>query len=205
MLDFARCATAAHIERLVRVWRRVDRIDAAEDERRRHASRHLDTWVDVDGMLVVHGRLSREVGAVVQRALEAAADQLYHESEDKTEVSAGQRRADRLGLLAESALAGHLGLTVGRFPRHHRLRCGLDLRWSRSVPTWPPLASRSTRTRRPPTGTASSSTGSGPSTCSVNRCCATRAWTDVPAQTRTLHPPEPAVDGPDDQPICHSV
>ena len=108
LLDFARCATAAHVERLVHAWRRVDRIEAAEDERRRHASRHLDTWVDEDGMLVVRGRLSPEVGAVVQRALEAAADQLYHESEDKTEVSAGQRRADALGLLAESALAADL-------------------------------------------------------------------------------------------------
>ena len=108
LLDFAGCATAAHVERLVRAWRRVDRIDAAEDERRRHASRHLDTWVDEDGMLVVRGRLSPEVGAVVQRALEAAADRLYHESEDRTEVSASQRRADALGLVAESALATDL-------------------------------------------------------------------------------------------------
>ena len=52
-------------------------------------------------MLVVRGRLSPEVGAVVQRALEAAADRLYHESEDKTEVSASQRRADALGLAAD--------------------------------------------------------------------------------------------------------
>ena len=108
LLNFACCATAAHVERLVRAWRRVDRIDAAEDERRRHAGRHLDTWVDEDGMLVVRGRLSPEVGAVVQRALEAAADRLYHESEDKTEVGAGQRRADALGLLAESALMADL-------------------------------------------------------------------------------------------------
>ncbi len=108
LLDFARCATAAHVERLVRAWRRVDRIAEAEDDRRRHASRHLDTWVDEDGMLVVRGRLSPEVGAVVQRALEAASDRLYHDSEDKAEVSVGQRRADALGLLAESALAADL-------------------------------------------------------------------------------------------------
>ena len=30
LLDFARCATAAHVERLVRAWRRVDRIAEAE-------------------------------------------------------------------------------------------------------------------------------------------------------------------------------
>ena len=85
LLDFARCATAAHVERLVRAWRRVDRIAEAEDDRRRHASRHLDTWVDEDGMVVLRGRLSPEVGAVVQRALEAAVHRLYLEAADTTE------------------------------------------------------------------------------------------------------------------------
>ena len=108
LLDFARCATAAHVERLVRAWRHVDRIAAAEDDRRCHESRHLEVWVDDDGMLVVRGRLSPEVGAVVQRALEAASDRLYHDADDKAEVSVGQRRADALGLVAESALAGEL-------------------------------------------------------------------------------------------------
>ena len=108
LLDFARCATAAHVERLVRAWRRVDRIAAAEDDRRRHENRHLEVWVDDDGMLVVRGRLSPEVGAVVQRALEAASDRLYHDAEDKADVSVGQRRADALGLIAESALAADL-------------------------------------------------------------------------------------------------
>ena len=119
LLDFARCATAAHVERLVRAWRRVDRTAEAEDDRRRHASRHLDVWVDEDGMLVVRGRLSPEVGAVVQRALEAAGEQLYRESQDEvpgpaceqnptSSPTVGQRRADALGLIAESALTGHL-------------------------------------------------------------------------------------------------
>ena len=108
LLDFARGATAAHVERLVRAWRRVDRIAAAEDDRLRHASRHLEVWVDEDGMLVIRGRLSPKVGAVVQRTLEAASDRLYHDAEDKAEVSVGQRRADALGLVVESALAADL-------------------------------------------------------------------------------------------------
>jgi hypothetical protein len=74
LLEFARCATAAQVERLVLAWRRVDWAAAADDERRRHANRHLEMWVDEDGMLVVRGRLSPEVGAVVQRALEAAGE-----------------------------------------------------------------------------------------------------------------------------------
>jgi len=94
LLDFARSGTAAHVERLVRAWRRVDRIAAAEDDRRRHESRHLEVWVDEDGMLVVRGRLSPEVGAVVQRALEAASDRLYHEADDKAEDKPEEAKAE---------------------------------------------------------------------------------------------------------------
>ena len=113
LLDFARCATAAQVERLVRAWRRVDRVAEAADDRRRHESRHLETWVDDDGMVVIRGRLSPEVGAVVRCALEAAADRLHQEAkaaaEDTgVETSAGQRRADALGLVAEAALAADL-------------------------------------------------------------------------------------------------
>ncbi|HAK54803.1 MAG: DUF222 domain-containing protein [Vicinamibacterales bacterium] len=116
LLDFARCGTASHVERLVRGWRRVDRVAEATDDRRRHESRHLETWVDDDGMVVIRGRLSPETGAVVRAALEAAADRLYHdertaraaEEHQGANTSAGQRRADALGLVAESALAGDL-------------------------------------------------------------------------------------------------
>ncbi len=112
LLDFARCGTAAHVERLVRGWRRVDRVAEAKDTRRRHETRELRTWVDADGMVVIHGLLSPEVGAVVQRALEAASERLYKDTADTdpgaSETTAGQRRADALGLLAESALAADL-------------------------------------------------------------------------------------------------
>jgi hypothetical protein len=63
---------------------------------------------------VIRGRLTPELGAVVQRALEAASDRLFHESvadprDDATaEVTPAQRRVDALGLLAESALASDL-------------------------------------------------------------------------------------------------
>jgi hypothetical protein len=97
LLDFARCATAAHVERLVRAWRRVDRIEAAEDDRRRHAGRHLETWLDEDGMLVVRGRLSPELGAVVQRALEAASDRLFHEAEGANRTAVAEPSLDDQG------------------------------------------------------------------------------------------------------------
>ncbi len=74
LLDVALSGTAAHVEQVVRTWRRVDRAAEAAEDRRRHESRILQTWVDDDGMVVVRGRLTPEVGAVLRRALDAALD-----------------------------------------------------------------------------------------------------------------------------------
>jgi len=67
-------------------------------------------------MVVIRGRLTPEVGAVVQRALEAAAEQLFREGRAAStghamveEITPAQRRADALGLLAETALSAGLG------------------------------------------------------------------------------------------------
>ncbi len=110
LLDFALCAPASYVERLARAWRRVDRAIEAADDQRRQTRRHLNTWVDDDGMVVIRGRLSPEVGAVVRRALEAASDRLRTEvaAADAAETSTVQRQADALGLVAESALAADL-------------------------------------------------------------------------------------------------
>ena len=74
LLDVALAGTAAHVEQVVRTWRRVDRAAEQAEDRRRHESRTLHTWVDDDGTVVVRGRLTPEVGAVLRRALEAALD-----------------------------------------------------------------------------------------------------------------------------------
>jgi hypothetical protein len=112
LLDFARAGSAAHVERLVRAWRRVDRNEEMAQEERRHASRALTAFVDEDGMVVVRGRLSPEAGAALLRALDAAGEELYEKKRGEKgageEVSPEQRRADALGLVAESALAGGL-------------------------------------------------------------------------------------------------
>ncbi|HVR06585.1 MAG TPA: DUF222 domain-containing protein [Thermoanaerobaculia bacterium] len=120
LLRFARAGTAAHVERLVRGMRRVDRIAAGDDEKRRHAARYLRAYTDEDGMVVLTGRLAPEAGAALLRALDAGAEALYgprcgpppgaaqeHEAMAE-ETSAEQRRADALGLVAESALASGL-------------------------------------------------------------------------------------------------
>ena len=122
LLSFARAGTAAHVERLVRGMRRVDRIAAGDDEERRHAARHLRAYTDEDGMVVVTGRLAPEAGAALLRALDAGVEKLYGPrrgqpsgggapepaDESAGEVSVEQRRADALGLVAESALAAGL-------------------------------------------------------------------------------------------------
>ena len=59
LLDFARCGTATHVERLVRGRRRVDRVAEAKDTRRRHETRELRTWVGDDGMVISHRRSGR--------------------------------------------------------------------------------------------------------------------------------------------------
>lgn len=121
LLDLALAGTCTHVERVVRAWRRVDRVQAEQETEAKHLQRQLSTWVDDDGMVVVRGRLTPEVGAVVQRAIEAAADRLFRETahastgDAMTEaLTPAQRRADALGLLAESALAAHFdGGTAG--------------------------------------------------------------------------------------------
>jgi hypothetical protein len=77
LLELARTATAAQVERVVRAWRRVDRLEEAAEERSRHRSRSLTVHSDVDGMVIVRGRLDPEAGALLERALAAAAEALH--------------------------------------------------------------------------------------------------------------------------------
>ena len=121
LLDVALAGTEAHVEQIVRTWRRVDRAAEAAEDAQRHAARSLATWVDEDGMVVVRGRLTPEVGAAVRRALDAALDAERREAgsdgaagdaaddaADGMAPTLAQRRADALGVVAESALAGGL-------------------------------------------------------------------------------------------------
>ena len=126
LLDAAQSGTAAHVEQIVRGWRRVDRAAEQTNEQRRQDRRSLRTWVDEDGMVVVQGRLTPEVGAVLRRALEAACDMAQAQrdaaaeadlnseaadvaaAEEQLAPSYAQRQADAMGVVAESALTGGL-------------------------------------------------------------------------------------------------
>jgi hypothetical protein len=77
LLRVGRAGTAAHVERIVRGWRTVDRHAEAREAGHRHASRALRVSTDEEGMVRIRGRLAPEVGAVLLRALEAARDALH--------------------------------------------------------------------------------------------------------------------------------
>jgi len=122
LLAVGRAGTACHVERIVRGWRRVDRLAEAREMTRRHQSRALHVYQDEDGMVVIRGRLTPEAGAVLLQALAAARETLYQRArgtdaaESPQDVSAetpsmAQQQADALGLLAETAL--HHGLDPG--------------------------------------------------------------------------------------------
>jgi hypothetical protein len=116
LLAVGRAGTAAHVERIVRGWRWVDRRAEARETARRHASRALHVSQDDDGMVVLRGRLEPEVGALLVQALAAAREVLYLRARARDEAAAipegasaetpslAQQQADALALLAESAL-----------------------------------------------------------------------------------------------------
>ena len=139
LLEFARAGSAAKLEQMVRMWKKLSRDEELTAEEARHRSRAFSVFVDGDGMYVVKGRLEPEVGAVLMRAVEASSDALFRREEDAPDAlpaEAGprsertgprpvgtdprprtrdtrpdpkQRRADAVGLLAERALAVGFG------------------------------------------------------------------------------------------------
>jgi len=115
LLAVGRAGTASHVERIVRGWRRVDRQAEAREAARQHAGRALHVYQDEDGTMVLRGRLTPEMGALLLRALDAARETLYQRRRANEAVlpacdpvaeapSRAQQQADALALLAETAL-----------------------------------------------------------------------------------------------------
>ncbi len=111
LLDLARGATTAQLERMVRGFKLGSRQDEADREKERFESRTFSIFPDEEGMYEVKGKLTPEIGALLMRAVEAASDALYREKGPKSvsyETSfqdAAHRRADAVGLIAERAMA----------------------------------------------------------------------------------------------------
>ena len=150
--------------------RRCGLLGAAEqtEEQRRDANRSLRTWVDDDGMVVVRGRLTPEVGAVLRRALDAGCDAARRapEPDGGAEAAAAeaaarggeqptlaQRQADAIGVVAEAALAG--GLDKGTAGDRYQVVLHVDARAlaePRDVPAGTPAGNAVASEPRPPGG-----------------------------------------------------
>jgi hypothetical protein len=115
LLRVGRAGTAAHVARIVRGWRRVDRQAEAREAAAQHAGRYLNVYPDSDGTVRIKGRLTPEVGALLVTALAAARETLYQREwrreGDTDRPTMDQQEADALALLAETAL--HQGLDPG--------------------------------------------------------------------------------------------
>jgi hypothetical protein len=111
LLAVGRAGTAEHVERIVRGWRRVDRLAEARESAGQQKSRAVHVYPDQDGMVVIRGRLTPEVGALLLRALEAAREIVRDPRRVEDTPTFAQQQADALALLAETAL--HHGLDPG--------------------------------------------------------------------------------------------
>jgi 5-methylcytosine-specific restriction endonuclease McrA len=123
LLQIALHGTASHVETQVRLYRKTKRIEALEEENLRHGHRELSWYIDDDDYWVFKGRFTPEQGALLQKALEAAGDQLFAEQQHVPEEVSGevsdsvpldrttpepisQKRADELARVVEGFLAG---------------------------------------------------------------------------------------------------
>jgi hypothetical protein len=110
LLMIAEHGTAAHVERLVRAYRRCKEAEELSREARQHQSRAVTFRHDDDGSLVLTCRLPAEAGARVMKALDLATRELPAPPKP-SDVPGGTpwkfstRRADALNLVAESFLA----------------------------------------------------------------------------------------------------
>jgi len=80
LLMIARHGTAAHVEDLVRSYRRAQRNEETASANKVYSERKLTWYWDEDGSLVINARLPAESGALVLKALEAAADELNEQA-----------------------------------------------------------------------------------------------------------------------------
>ncbi|MEP5764375.1 MAG: DUF222 domain-containing protein [Halieaceae bacterium] len=119
-LYIAEHGTASHVERLIRLHRRAQRLQSKSQEEIQQEARKVVCYHDDDGMVVIKARLPAEAGNQLVNALNAVMDAEREEldatgvsnvsAETSLETSApistfGQRRADALTAMAEHYLA----------------------------------------------------------------------------------------------------
>jgi hypothetical protein len=119
LLNIAEHGTAAHVEKLVRKYCWVERLEDARRSNDQHVARYLRFSYDEDGSMLVNARLPAEVGALVRKAVEVAvalaekdaarASAEASEQEPSTVNDGyGAKRADALHALASTFLSRQL-------------------------------------------------------------------------------------------------
>ena len=113
LVEMARFATAAQLERLVRGYRRAVSLESAEAA---HRDRFLRCEWEEDGSLCVRGRLAPEDGALFLKAIEAGREAIREREERNSAATQGGSAepgppqpvndADALMEVAEGSLAG---------------------------------------------------------------------------------------------------
>ena len=118
LLNIAHHGAAYHVERFVREYRRVEKLQEPGLAQTLYERRELDHYYDGDGCLVIKARIPAEQGELVAKALERAMEQqdVCREDEEEREPAAA-RRADALCEVAETYLnrPENAGSTADRY------------------------------------------------------------------------------------------
>jgi hypothetical protein len=102
LLMIAKHGTAHHVEKLVRLSRRAERLQDTEAAQERHDNRQLSYRYDHDGCLVIKGRFPAEQGELMVKALEMAMEKQYAGNAESEVDPIATRRADALAEVAET-------------------------------------------------------------------------------------------------------
>ena len=113
LLELARHATAAQLERMIRAARRASAAEAAEAQRTSFLRWH---WDERDGSLRLEGKLPPEDGALLLRALEAARDALHERRLADAEGERGDGSAEPLAARGPSGSAEPPARELPRVP-----------------------------------------------------------------------------------------
>jgi hypothetical protein len=130
LLGIALHGTAAHVEAVVRNYRRGMRLEAIEKDNNRHAHRELSWYMDSDGMWIIKARFTAEQFVLIKKAFEAAMNDLFEEQRNEPEDVSAETppgidpmtskpypiailRADALERVAETFLSGTAGERSG--------------------------------------------------------------------------------------------
>jgi hypothetical protein len=110
LLKIAEHGTAAHVERLVRTYRRCVEAEELSREQRQQQNRRVSFRHDDDGSLILTCSLPAEAGAMLFKALDIAVEGLpvyldVPAGTPRQVVPYSQRRADALARIVESFLA----------------------------------------------------------------------------------------------------